>query len=522
MTVELQTGEKIGPYRVVRALGRGGMGAVYEVVHEQLGVHYALKTFTLEGGHVDLFRKRFLAEGKVLARIHHQNIVRVFDMDLIDNGALAYFVMDLVHYQDGQSYTLADLDAGGADEARLLEWFTQLASAIDYIHELGVVHRDIKLNNILIDNRGGVMLSDFGISKFTDEKIRSEVDVSRTHVTQDGDRKTGNLIIGTEGYMAPEILVGAAASEASDTYALGVTFFRLLTGMWYEPGSKGFQLLEPLDAPWIKILPRMLDPDPAKRPTHLAPLAAELTAGVGKPPTKKPRTVTALLIAGLVILVVGATVGGLFMRKDRAGESATEAVVLSEQKVIAPPAEGKIVLEVADGVSMTFVRCPAQTFAMSNVPGGTDGEGTHTVTLTRDFWVSQDCVPSNLLAKTTLDGINSGLADLNSRLANRLPQDTVLRLPTEAEWELAMRTGVFEPGYDFEPTADTVPGKYAKKYAWKAELDTLVYAEKEIDPYRTSVNNAAWVCRQRQFKRFLLRPDNGNVKIRLALGQKLR
>lgn len=101
--MDLREGDEIGPYRIVRALGQGGMGAVYEVEHAKLGVHYALKTFTLDHGHVDLFRRRFLSEGKVLARLRHPHIVRVFDLDVLDGGELAYFVMELVHYKDGDA-----------------------------------------------------------------------------------------------------------------------------------------------------------------------------------------------------------------------------------------------------------------------------------------------------------------------------------------------------------------------------------------------------------------------------------
>jgi len=273
----LEAGQVIGgSYRIVRLLGEGGMGAVYEVEHTQLGVHYALKTFTLENGHVELFRNRFLAEGKVLARLEHPNIARVFDLDIVEDGNLAYFVMDLVHYKDGESYTLADIEVGGADEEHLARWFSQLASALDYIHDVGIVHRDIKLNNVLLNDKGGVTLGDFGISKFVGERIRSEVDVSKTIVSMAGRTVTGNLVMGTEGYMAPEILRGQDATAASDTYALGVTFFRLLTGMWYEPGTNAMRLLEPFDGVWAEILPRMLDADPENRPTSLRPIAERL------------------------------------------------------------------------------------------------------------------------------------------------------------------------------------------------------------------------------------------------------
>lgn len=278
--MNFEPGVEIDQYRILRPLGQGGMGAVYEVEHVKLGVHYALKTFTLKEGHVDLFRNRFLAEGKVLARLNHPNIARVFDLNYDEGIGVAYFVMDLVHYKDGESYTLADLEVGGADEDHLIRWFAQMASALDYIHNEGIVHRDIKLNNIMLNDKGGVTLSDFGISRFVGERIRNEVDVSRTIVSLGTRQVTGNFIMGTEGYMGPEILRGEDATAASDTYALGITFFRLLTGIWFEPGTDALKLLEPFDSAWMEILPRMLDDDPKKRPTNLTALAERLKSSV--------------------------------------------------------------------------------------------------------------------------------------------------------------------------------------------------------------------------------------------------
>ena len=290
--MKLEVGDEVDQYRIVRELGQGGMGAVYEVEHVKLGVHYALKTFTLQDGHAELFRQRFLAEGKVLARLSHPNIARVFDLNYDDEVGVAYFVMDLVHYKDGESYTLVDLETGGADEDHLIKWFSQMASALDYIHNEGIIHRDIKLNNILLNDKGGVTLSDFGISRFVDDRIRKEVDVTRTIVSMGERQVTGNLIMGTEGYMGPEIKRGEAATAASDTYALGITFFRLLTGIWYEPGTDALKLLEPFDSAWMEILPRMLDADPKMRPTNLTVLADKLKAS----PTASLSTVRTKII----------------------------------------------------------------------------------------------------------------------------------------------------------------------------------------------------------------------------------
>jgi serine/threonine-protein kinase len=287
-------GYLFGSYRVIRALGEGGMGAVYEVVHEKLGVHYALKTFILSDGYADLFRKRFQAEGKILARLNFPGIVRVFDLDIDPQTGILYYVMDLILYKDGEAYTLADLEPGGADEDHLVQWFSELCRALAYIHSQGVVHRDIKLNNILLAPERHVYLSDFGISKIRDEKFRTDVDVTRTFVT--GAATGEKIVMGTAGYMAPEVLRGEEVTPAADVYSLGVVFFKLLTGVWYEPhmaggGRTAIRLLDHFERPWAKILPMMLDADPSRRPADLSALADTLvgTAVQQASPVSRPK-----------------------------------------------------------------------------------------------------------------------------------------------------------------------------------------------------------------------------------------
>ena len=196
------------------------MGAVYEVEHTQLGVHYALKTFTLEGGHVDLLKNKFLTEGKVLARLHDPHLVRVFDLNFDEATGMPYFVMDLVLSEDGSPRTLLDVKTEELDEDCVLEWFADLASAIDYIHAQGIVHRDIKLGNVLLSSDGHVVLSDFGISRIFSERLRSDVNAVNTMVSE---AVTGaRLVMGTQGYMAPEVAWGGEATPASDSYSLSV------------------------------------------------------------------------------------------------------------------------------------------------------------------------------------------------------------------------------------------------------------------------------------------------------------
>ena len=313
------------------------MGAVYEVEHTQLGVHYALKAFTLEDGHVDVLKNKFLTEGKVLARLHDQHLVHVFDLNFDEATGTPYFVMDLVLYDDGSPRTLSDVSTEELDEDYVLQWFTELASVIDYIHEQGIVHRDIKLGNVLLSSDGHVVLSDFGISRLFSERLRSDVKAVNTMVSEAAT--SARLTMGTQGYMAPEVARGEEATPAADSYSLGVMFVYLLTGIWYEPGSKVFKLLETLEYRWIDVLPRLLSENPAERPTNLSELVETLRrarrsrpteivaraeslpeADALRPPRRKRRVLFAL--AGAAAVVVAAI--GYFVFSQRSAPVAID------------------------------------------------------------------------------------------------------------------------------------------------------------------------------------------------------
>ena len=305
------------------------MGAVYEVEHEQLGVRYALKAFTAQCGHVDVLKNKFLAEGKVLARLRNPHLVRVFDLNFDEATGTPYFVMDLVLAEDGKPRTLLDVRTEELDEDCILCWFLDLAYAIDYIHEQGIVHRDIKLGNVLISSDGHVVLSDFGISRLFSERLRSDVKAVNTMVSEAAT--SARLVMGTQGYMAPEVARGQKATPAADSYSLGVMFVYLLTGIWYAPGSKVFKLLETREYRWIDVLPRLLAENPAERTTNLfelvemlqcAPAAERKRAKAPEAPPRRNLRRILLALVGVSVLVAAAI--GYFIFSSRSTPAETD------------------------------------------------------------------------------------------------------------------------------------------------------------------------------------------------------
>ena len=256
--------ERISGYHVVRLLGKGGMAEVYEAVHEQLGVHRAMKVFTGDGERAELLRSRFLAEGRLLARLEHPRLVKVYDCGMDETTNMPYLTMDLVLGTDGKPHTLATLHkARQITEEELLVWYADLADVLSYIHSAGVVHRDVKPSNILVAADGHAVLADFGVSRVSDKCLRTELSIDATMAT---DATTlSRIVFGTANYLAPEVRRGDAATAAADLYALGVTFFRLLTGVWYEPDTNALELLKSFDPVWRRIFPALLATDPSRR-----------------------------------------------------------------------------------------------------------------------------------------------------------------------------------------------------------------------------------------------------------------
>ena len=259
----LEPGAIFAGWRILAEIGSGGIGTVYEA-EDAAGGRFALKVFSLDHGNVEFLRKRFLAEGRILAALDHPRIVRVRASGIEAEAGSPYLAMDLVRSASGTVRTLEDERSDGrVTEARAWTWYRDLRAALEYCHAHGVIHRDLKLENALVDATGHAVVTDFGIARIADERKRRELAITTTFI--EGETTGTRPVMGTYWYLAPELRRGGEATPASDRYALGVLLFRLLTGMWYEPGTKAFDLLAPYANGWRMLIPALLSDDPSRR-----------------------------------------------------------------------------------------------------------------------------------------------------------------------------------------------------------------------------------------------------------------
>ncbi|MBA3345597.1 MAG: serine/threonine protein kinase [Gemmatimonadales bacterium] len=215
-SASLPAGTRIGPYEVLREIGRGGMGAVYLAARadDQYRKQVAIK---LVGSGIESpeLRRRFLAERQILASLDHPNIARLFDGGVTDAGS-PYFIMEYVEGAPIDEYC----DVGRLSVDARLALFASVCDAVQFAHQNLVVHRDLKPGNILVTAQGVVKLLDFGIATLLDAPIAGK----GSPVTEAGHRLL------TPEYASPEQVAGELVTTSSDVYQLGVLLFRLLTG----------------------------------------------------------------------------------------------------------------------------------------------------------------------------------------------------------------------------------------------------------------------------------------------------
>lgn len=203
------TGLQLGQYRIVAPLGEGGMAAVYKAYQPGMERNVALKILPRHLAADPEFYGRFEQEARLIANLQHVHILPVHDFG--EQDGYTYIAMPFI-----ETGTLADLIVGEPLPLKQIHSVTrQVGEALGYAHQRGLIHRDVKPSNILIDEAGNCLLTDFGIAKI----VESSVEFTRT-----------GAIIGTPAYMSPEQIKGEAVDGRSDLYALGIVLFEMATG----------------------------------------------------------------------------------------------------------------------------------------------------------------------------------------------------------------------------------------------------------------------------------------------------
>jgi serine/threonine-protein kinase len=303
-----------GRYQLTERIGAGGMGEVWRATDELLGRTVAIKLILPDLLDEPGFLRRFLAEARAMASVRHPGVVAIHDFHGDDAGA--YLVME---YVEGDPLSRVLSRSGRLSAERTMDLLRQAALALQAVHDRGIVHRDVKPANLMVRPDSTIAVADFGIALGT----------AHTALTNSG------AVLGTPAYLAPEQVLGQAASPRSDVYALGVVGYECLTGRRPFVGDNPYAVAmqrvghppPPLDADVppaaARVIERAMQPDPSLRwPSAAEFAAAAHTAGVGRMPAglgrapvssgrKRPSARVAVIAAALALAIATGVAGWL-------------------------------------------------------------------------------------------------------------------------------------------------------------------------------------------------------------------
>jgi len=269
-------GETFGHYRLVAHLSKGGMGIVYRAHDEHLDREVALKVLSPGYLHDPGACRRFHNEAVILSKLNHPNIIAIYDFDAQDG--IHFLIME---YVSGQTLA-AKLEGGPFTEQEVLHIGKQMASAVQEAHEHGIVHCDLKPQNVMLTPKGQVKVADFGLAKLSFPIIDPAATINVT-------RDLG--VTGTLPYMPPEQLRGEPADFRSDIYSAGAVLYELATGRRAFPETHGPQLIdsilhkmphspsavtETMSHPFETVVLKCLEKEPAHRYQSATELGLDL------------------------------------------------------------------------------------------------------------------------------------------------------------------------------------------------------------------------------------------------------
>jgi formylglycine-generating enzyme required for sulfatase activity/tRNA A-37 threonylcarbamoyl transferase component Bud32 len=455
-----RTMRRIGPYQVFEEIGRGGSGIVYRAYDGTIGRDLAIKELSLARlapDEIPEARQRFLREAEAAGKLRHENIVTLYQY--LEEGPSLYLVMEYV--AGGSLRRLLKGSAANNGSAlkpfEAVEIIRQTAAALDEAHAHGIVHRDVKPANILVDiSRQGhlVKITDFGIARISSETLTA----------------TG-LTVGTPAYMAPEQIAGSRITGKADQFSLAVVAYELLARRLPFVGDSAQSLMfrivheEPaplcegnpeLPAELEAALHRALQKNPDRRFESCTALAAALKNALLPPePTTRRMTLPAATsgrrfgIATAAFLAIAVCLILLWLWKvNKAPGGGPPAVAEATWK---NPKDG-----------LSYVRIAPGTFMMGCSPGDADCADNESparpVTITQAFSIGQTEVTQAAYSRVT--GANPAHFKAPDLPVENVSQEEAAqycttaggRLPTEEEWEYAARAGVSASRYG--PLAD--------------------------------------------------------------------
>jgi serine/threonine protein kinase len=318
-----------GKYRIDCLVGRGGMGSVYKAYHMHLGEICALKVISPELAADNHFVLRFLAEAKIMRKLRHQNAVRVDDYD--SEEGRPFIVME---YVDGCNLSQLIRENAPFSILRAIRIARQIAYSLSAAHDLGIIHRDIKPDNIVVTNTPSpdtVKVLDFGIAKIRESNTKTS---GLTQVTQ----LTKGFIVGTPRYMSPEQAAGAPANDLdgrSDLYSLGLVIYEMLTGrLPLQADSElamlsAHQVVPPIpirqlraDLPekLARLIMSCLQKNRKERPSSARALAESLSDAELNLVSNKPVAASAVLkLVSIGVLVATVAIAGVAILKRKPG-----------------------------------------------------------------------------------------------------------------------------------------------------------------------------------------------------------